>query len=93
MSKNCHRDSPKKPVFEHLVKREELEGSLPLKRMKGALPVRIAGPAVSILILIGSSYAAPTIVHSSTIPEPGILALLGGGLVGLATLVRRHLSE
>jgi len=24
-------------------------------------------------------------------PQPGLLALLGGGLVGLATLIRRHL--
>jgi hypothetical protein len=38
-------------------------------------------------------FASSQVVHASALPEPGLLALLGGGLVGLATLVRRHLSE
>ena len=37
--------------------------------------------------------AAPAVVKSSVFPEPGLLALLGGGLVGLAAVVRRHLSD
>lgn len=40
-----------------------------------------------------ASSAAPTVVRSSVFPEPGLLALLGGGLVGIAALIRRHLSN
>ena len=46
-----------------------------------------------VLMLATNSFAAPAVVRSSVIPEPGLLALLGGGLVGLATLIRRHLSD
>ena len=46
-----------------------------------------------VLILAASSFAAPAVVKSSVFPEPGVLVLLGGGLVGLATLIRRHLSN
>ena len=54
------------------------------------------GPVVLlVLILAAKSFAvsAPVVVRSSVIPEPGVLALLGGGLVGLAALIRRHLSD
>ncbi len=54
------------------------------------------GPVVLlVLILAANSFAAPApaVVRSSVFPEPGVLALLGGGLVGLATLIRRHLSD
>jgi hypothetical protein len=58
--------------------------------------VRNLAPVVLlILILATSSFAAPAaaVVRSEVLPEPGLLALLGGGLVGLATLIRRHLSD
>lgn len=49
--------------------------------------------ALLVLIVAASSFAAPAVVKSSVSPEPGLLVLLGGGLVGLATLIRRHLSN
>ncbi len=56
--------------------------------------MRNLGPVVLlVLILATNSFAAPAVVQSSVIPEPGLLALLGGGLVGLATLIRRHLGN
>jgi hypothetical protein len=56
--------------------------------------VRKLLPIVSLLLLQCTySFAAPAVVQSSVIPEPGLLALLGGGLVGLAALIRRHLSD
>jgi hypothetical protein len=56
--------------------------------------VRTLGPVVLlVLILASNSFAAPAVVRSSVFPEPGLLALLGGGLVGLAGLIRRHLSD
>jgi len=56
--------------------------------------VRNLGPLVLlVLILAASSFAAPAVVKSSVFPEPGVLVLLGGGLIGLATLIRRHLSN
>ncbi len=55
--------------------------------------MRKLGPVVLlVLILASSSFAAPAVVKSSVLPEPGLLALLGGGLVGLATLIRHHLN-
>ena len=56
--------------------------------------MRNFGPVVLlVLILATNCFAAPAVVESSVIPEPGLLTLLGGGLVGLATLIRRHLSD
>jgi hypothetical protein len=60
--------------------------------------VRNLGPVVLLLVIVitlsTSSFAAPAAaVKASVYPEPGLLALLGGGLVGLATLIRRHLSN
>ncbi len=56
--------------------------------------MRKLGPVVLlILILAANCLAATAVVRSSVVPEPGLLALLGGGLVGLATLIRRSLSE
>jgi PEP-CTERM motif-containing protein len=57
--------------------------------------VRKFAPAILlVLILVTNTFAATTtVVKSSVIPEPGLLALLGGGLVGLATLIRRHMSN
>ena len=58
--------------------------------------MRKLGPVVlSLLIFAANSFAAttPIATKASAFPEPGLLALLGGGLVGLATLIRRNLSE
>jgi len=56
--------------------------------------VRNLGPvALFVLILATNSFAAPAVVKSAVFPEPGLLALLGGGLVGLATLIRRYLND
>ncbi len=56
--------------------------------------MRKLGPAVAfVLLLTANSFAAPAVVRSSVYPEPGLFFLLGGGLVGLATLVRIHLSK
>lgn len=50
--------------------------------------------ALLVFTLVGNSFAAaPAVVRSSVFPEPGVLALLGGGLVGLAALIRRYLSN
>jgi len=50
----------------------------------------LAAIVVLVLILATNSFAAPSVLRASAIPEPGILVVLGGGLVGLATLVRRY---
>jgi hypothetical protein len=57
--------------------------------------MRSLGTAILlVLILATNSFAAPAAARSGTVfPEPGLLALLGGGLVGLATLIRRHLRD
>lgn len=81
-------------LFERIVKKAKLESGVRLGKAKGVSPVRNLGPALLlVLILASNSFAAPAVVKSSVFPEPGLLALLGGGLVGLATLIRRHLSD
>ena len=56
--------------------------------------MRNLGPAVLfVLILATNSFGAPAVVRSALIPEPGVLTLLGSGLVGLAALIRRHLGN
>jgi hypothetical protein len=47
-----------------------------------------------LLVFVSSSFGAShNILKASAVPEPGILLALSGGLIGLATVVRRHLSE
>ena len=64
---------------------------------KGAIhTVKNLGPVVLLVmvpILVTNSFAAHSVVQSSVMPEPALLVLLGGGLVGLATLIRRHLGR
>jgi hypothetical protein len=55
--------------------------------------VRKLGAVALMLMLAANSFAQPVAAKSSHLPEPGLLLLLGGGLIGLATLVRRRLSE
>ena len=56
--------------------------------------MRNPGPVVLLILLLAvNCFASPAVVKSSVIPEPGVLALLGGGLVGLATVIRRHLGN
>jgi hypothetical protein len=86
--------APEKRFCELIVKADRLENILPRSRVKGVITLRNLGPvSLLILMLATNSFAAPAVVQSSVIPEPGLLALLGGGLVGLATLIRRHLSD
>jgi len=76
------------------VKADRLENILPLFKAKGGFTLRNFVPAMLLVLMLATnSFAAPAVVQSSVIPEPGLLALLGGGLVGLATLIRRHLSD
>jgi hypothetical protein len=50
--------------------------------------------ALLVLVVVTNSFAAaPAVVRSPVFPEPGVLALLGGGLLGLAALIRRYLSN
>ena len=60
--------------------------------------MRKLAPVVPFVLLLATQSFAATaattpVAQSSVFPEPGILALLGGGLVGIAALIRRHLSE
>ena len=56
--------------------------------------MRTFGPAVLLILTFATnSLAAPAVAKAAVIPETGVLVLLGGGLVGLASFVRRYLSE
>jgi len=48
---------------------------------------------VVVVVLVGQSFAQPAAVTSSLFPEPGVLALLGGGLVGLAAWIRSRFTS
>lgn len=50
-------------------------------------------PLAVVLFLARGCYAVPIATRSALMPETGVLALLGAGLVGLASLVRRHFGS
>ena len=76
------------------MKVDQLENRLPVFKAKGVLTLRNFVPVMLLVLMLATnSLAAPAVAQSSVIPEPGLLALLGGGLVGLATLIRRHLND
>jgi hypothetical protein len=55
--------------------------------------VRISCVVLILQILVVQSFAAPAAVRIVSSPKPGLLFLLGTGLVGLATLIRRRLAS
>ena len=56
--------------------------------------MRNLGSALLLVLLMATNlFGATAVVRASAAPQPGLLALLGSGLVGLAVLVRRHLSD
>ena len=56
--------------------------------------MRTLGPVVLlILTFAANSFAAPPVARATVAPETSLLVLLGGGLVGLAGLIRRYLNE
>jgi hypothetical protein len=46
-----------------------------------------------VVLLVSTAFARSTVLKAAALPEPGVLLALGSGLVGLATLVRRHFSK
>jgi len=55
--------------------------------------IKQVGFLLIINALMSGSALATTAARASVKPESGTLALLGTGLIGLATLVRRHFSN
>ena len=56
--------------------------------LKGVSVVRLVTVTMAVFVLAINSFASATVVRSAAFPEPAVLALLGGGLVGLASLIR-----
>jgi hypothetical protein len=49
--------------------------------------------AVILFAIPSVCFASAGALHASSAPQPGLLALLGSGLMGMAGLIRRLLSE
>jgi hypothetical protein len=49
--------------------------------------------AVILFAIPSVCFASAGTLHASSAPQPGLLALLGSGLMGVARLIRRLLSE
>ena len=56
--------------------------------------MRTLGPVVLLILTFATNcFAVPAVARATVVPETGLLVLLGGGLVGLAGLIRRYLGE
>jgi len=56
--------------------------------------LRTLGPVVLLILTFATnSLATPAVARATVVPETGLLVVLGGGLVGLAGLIRRYLGE
>lgn len=49
--------------------------------------------AIVVFAAASHAFAAPSVFRASAVPEPGLLVALGGGLVGIAAIIRRRLGQ
>jgi PEP-CTERM motif len=68
-------------------------GECTVRNVGSAVLVFSAVLLTSLLTLTTNSFAAPHVMRASTVPEPGVLVALGGGLVGLAAVIRRRVGR